>query len=156
VRYKAEHDGLSPGIQTLCDALECRSTNTVEYYLQIVEKAGLIQRLGKRHGIKITGGAWVAPYPLPIFDDRVLHMVYRYVVRYKTEHDGLAPPETLIRYQSNAHILSLREARDVIKTLVVRSMFVLNGNGIQVVGGRWVPPAHSGSSVERTLSGLAE
>jgi hypothetical protein len=97
IAYKTTHDGLSPGLQTISLELGYGSTNTVEYHLALLERAGCIKRTKYHHGIQLKGGQWLPPKHLPEFPDIILNSIYRYIVQYKRNNDGLSPPAVLIR-----------------------------------------------------------
>jgi hypothetical protein len=59
VRYKQEHDGLSPSLAEI--ASECQlSPSTVKYHLLVLERDRRIRVIGRR-SIEIPGGAWKGP-----------------------------------------------------------------------------------------------
>lgn len=59
VRYKREHDGLSPGIREI--AAGCHlSPSTVKYHLFMLERDRRIHIEGRAR-IKVVGGAWDLP-----------------------------------------------------------------------------------------------
>lgn len=59
VTYKREHDGCSPAIREIQEALDIVSTSTVHHHLRQLEKKGFV-RLDedKSRSIQIVGGHW--------------------------------------------------------------------------------------------------
>ena len=59
IAYKQEHDGISPTIREISDALGLNSTSLVKFYLERLEEGGKIQMVANSsRGIMVTGGAW--------------------------------------------------------------------------------------------------
>lgn len=57
--YKKEHDGNSPSIREICSACEISSTSVARYYLNVLEKHGLIRvDPNMSRMISVTGGEW--------------------------------------------------------------------------------------------------
>jgi len=64
VKFKEEHDGNSPTIRQIGDAVGLRSTSTVSRQLYFMEQIGMIERdatQGAARLIKVVGGVWIAP-----------------------------------------------------------------------------------------------
>lgn len=59
VRYKREHDGLSPAIRDIAEGCSI-SVSTVRYHLMKLEIEDRIRVLGRR-AIEVTGGVWNLP-----------------------------------------------------------------------------------------------
>ena len=62
IQHKQDHDGASPTVRELLTAVGAKSTASIHYHLNALEKAGLIQRNpGEPRTIRVVGGRWVAP-----------------------------------------------------------------------------------------------
>ena len=61
VLFKKEHDGNSPTIRQIGDAIGVSSTSQVNHYLNVMVSRGMITRGGKFRMIGIPGGVWLAP-----------------------------------------------------------------------------------------------
>ncbi len=64
VQFKKEHDGNSPTNREIMDACKISSTSVVSYYLDLLVKAGLINRCGAPGAsrmIEVAGGHWTVP-----------------------------------------------------------------------------------------------
>lgn len=60
VGFKREHDGNSPTIREIGDALGMHSTSHIRWYLEKLEKRGLIRIEGyASRCIEVMGGRWV-------------------------------------------------------------------------------------------------
>lgn len=59
VRYKQEHDGLSPTLSELAERCSL-SVSAIRYHLMRLELTGHIRWHGRR-GIVVLGGEWSAP-----------------------------------------------------------------------------------------------
>ena len=59
VKYKTQHDGNSPSMRQICDAIGIASTNTVSGYLDKLVDAGMIRK--QRGNISVVGGKWTPP-----------------------------------------------------------------------------------------------
>ena len=66
VDFKSANDGNSPTIRYLADKFDC-STSVINYHLDHLEGAGLIERpdFGKSRMIHVVGGEWKAPVAEP-------------------------------------------------------------------------------------------
>ena len=62
VAYKAKHDGNSPPMREICNAIGIASTNTVSGYLDKLIDAGMITK--QRGNISIVGAKWTPPEAL--------------------------------------------------------------------------------------------
>ncbi len=62
VDFKGSHDGNSPSIRFIGDDCDISSTSVVNYYLDQLQKKGLIER-GKNDArmITVVGGTWLSP-----------------------------------------------------------------------------------------------
>lgn len=59
VKFKKEHDGNSPSIREIGDAIDVSSTNVVRYYLNGLAQMGKIKYAGKKpRMIEVVGGHW--------------------------------------------------------------------------------------------------
>jgi len=58
VLYKEAHDGDSPSIREIQDALGISSTSVVEYLLKKLAGDGKIRREPNRKSIEVVGGEW--------------------------------------------------------------------------------------------------
>ena len=59
LKYKMEHDGNSPSFREIGDESGISSTSMVQYYLDILEREGLLTlERGVNRMISITGGQW--------------------------------------------------------------------------------------------------
>ena len=60
IRFKKEHDGLSPTIRELMALTGSKSTSVVEFHLEGLERGGRIRRIGvgTSRGIAVNGGRW--------------------------------------------------------------------------------------------------
>ncbi len=58
VRYKREHDGNSPTRREIGEACQISSTSVVNYYLDQLARAGLIETARKARAITVMGGSW--------------------------------------------------------------------------------------------------
>ena len=63
VAFKIEHDGNTPTRREIMEACGITSTSVVNYYLDRLERKGLIEqpRNGASRMIVVTGGCWQAP-----------------------------------------------------------------------------------------------
>lgn len=62
IRYKMEHDGISPTMREIAMRCDISSTSQVARSLEALEREGHIRRpeISSRH-IEVVGGRWVAP-----------------------------------------------------------------------------------------------
>jgi SOS-response transcriptional repressor LexA len=62
IRYKMEHDGISPTMREIALRCDISSTSQVARSLAVLEDEGHIRRaeVSSRH-IEVVGGRWVAP-----------------------------------------------------------------------------------------------
>jgi repressor LexA len=59
IQYKTAHDGLSPTMRKLAVITGTASTSTIDYHLNRLEEAGMIQRDPfSSRAIRVTGGEW--------------------------------------------------------------------------------------------------
>ena len=58
IRYKMSHDGNSPSIREIGEAVGIGSTSLILHYLQNLEKCSAITMDGQR-AISVVGGSWV-------------------------------------------------------------------------------------------------
>lgn len=59
VQYKQEHDGNSPTIREIGDAVGLRSSSTVNYYLQrLVKEKKIYIADNLSRSIEVIGGSW--------------------------------------------------------------------------------------------------
>lgn len=67
VKFKNTHDGNSPSIAEIGRHCEVNSTSTVRFYLQGMERLGLIKLSsnGEARMIEVVGGTWTPP-ALPV------------------------------------------------------------------------------------------
>lgn len=58
--YKKRHDGNSPSVREIKDSCLVSSTSMVDFYLDKLEKSGLIKRTGRglTRSIEVVGGEW--------------------------------------------------------------------------------------------------
>lgn len=63
VQYKLENDGNTPSLRDIADAIGVASSSTAWRIVQDLEKAGLVERVGKGNGqfVKIVGARWLPP-----------------------------------------------------------------------------------------------
>ncbi len=68
--FKSEHDGCSPTIREIGEAVDIQSSSYIRYCLNALEEAGLITRnhsesagseRGKSRIIQVVGATWTAP-----------------------------------------------------------------------------------------------
>ena len=60
IRFKREHDGVSPTVREIVEATEMESTGTTHVYLKRLVSDGKIEMIGKNQprGIMVVGGSW--------------------------------------------------------------------------------------------------
>lgn len=59
IRFKLSHDGNSPTVREIAEETGISSTSVVNYCLDKLEIAGIIQRdTGASRSIQVAGGAW--------------------------------------------------------------------------------------------------
>ena len=58
VGYKQHHDGNSPTYRTIMDGLDYKSVYSIQYYVEMLEKAGMLQKID---GHLCIGGKWTPP-----------------------------------------------------------------------------------------------
>jgi SOS-response transcriptional repressor LexA len=72
-------------------------------------------------------------------DDNGKLKVYRYIIRHKTENDGVSPSMQTI---ANAlGMTSKTVAHRLVRALVADGALIMKGRAIQVVGGQWEEPS---------------
>jgi len=64
IKYKVDHDGVSPSVSEIGQACGISSTSITRYTLDCLERLGLIKcdyGAGKSRMIKVVGGRWIPP-----------------------------------------------------------------------------------------------
>jgi SOS-response transcriptional repressor LexA len=68
VAFKKAHDGNSPTIREIGDAVGVSSTSQANHYLDVMVKLGMITRDGKFRMIGIPGGVWSPPTGMKLLE----------------------------------------------------------------------------------------
>lgn len=68
VLFKKEHNGNSPTIRQIGDAIGVSSTSQVNHYLDVMVKHGMLTRDGKFRMIGVPGGVWLAPTKMKLLE----------------------------------------------------------------------------------------
>lgn len=68
IKYKKEHQGISPTVRTIMEGIGLSSTSVAHYHVESLEKAGLIYRVysddsEKSIGYEVAGGKWTYKAP---------------------------------------------------------------------------------------------
>ena len=64
VQYKSDHDGISPNLREIADAVGLASISTSAQHIRALRRAGLIKsKAGHRvaRGYEVVGAVWIAP-----------------------------------------------------------------------------------------------
>lgn len=72
-------------------------------------------------------------------DSKAREAIYRYVIAYKQQHDGLSP---FLQEIADACLLGVSTVKYHLMQLEIDNRIHWHSRrGIEVVGGRWLPPA---------------
>ena len=83
IKYKVDHDGVSPSVSEIGQACGISSTSITRYTLDCLERLGMIEcdygaGKSKSRMIKVVGGRWIPPTQIcegPAPHDRAGHAV---------------------------------------------------------------------------------
>lgn len=91
IRYKLQHDGVSPSIPELVELTGYNSTKPITDQLgQLVDMGLITRRHGTPRSIQVVGGKWSGPKPVKTLTQRQTD-VYRAICAHAKKHDGNPP-----------------------------------------------------------------
>lgn len=140
VAYKRAHDGISPSLRNLMEAVGYSSLSTAAYAVEDLVAEGLITR-GERQSrhICVVGGLWTHAGAHDAVLSRQAQAAWEKIIEYKRANDGNAPCYRdlvrLCRFSSNS--IAHAAVQELYAAQLVRSAGTLLVRHLEVAGGQW-------------------